>query len=253
MDETYGICHQAYIPVRAEPSEKAEMVTQLLFGELFTIFGKIRGRSFVQIKISDDGYEGWIDSGTITPLDKESFARYRRTNGTFTLRPAFLAPEGDSGYGLWLSAGSVLYPEQGWIHIGESRYRMPDNALDDGNTDKRQRVASSSVVFMHVPYLWGGKSTFGTDCSGLVQNVFRQAGIMLPRDASRQALTGKTLSFLSEAKPGDLAFFDNEEGTVVHVGIIMENNTIIHASGRVRKDRIDHQGIYSGDVDGLYP
>ncbi len=100
---------------------------------------------------------------------------------------------------------------------------------------------------MNAPYLWGGKTPFGIDCSGFTQMVYKLNGHALLRDASEQASQGIALSFIEESEPGDLAFFDNSEGQIIHVGIIMEDNHIIHAHGKVRIDRLDHSGIYNID------
>ena len=99
--------------------------------------------------------------------------------------------------------------------------------------------------FRNAPYLWGGKTPFGIDCSGLVQMVYRLYGINLPRDAHQQAEIGASLSFIDESEPGDLAFFDNEQGDIIHVGILLKNHNIIHAHGTVRVDRIDQTGIFN--------
>ncbi|NOR88170.1 MAG: hydrolase Nlp/P60, partial [Bacteroidales bacterium] len=109
----------------------------------------------------------------------------------------------------------------------------------------RDGIVEMTELFINAPYLWGGKTPFGVDCSGLTQSVYKMAGIQLKRDASQQATQGEVLNFLEEALPGDLAFFDNEEGHITHVGIILADNEIIHASGKVRIDKIDHQGIYN--------
>ena len=103
-------------------------------------------------------------------------------------------------------------------------------------------------MYLNSPYLWGGKTPFGIDCSGMVQMVYRLNGYQIQRDASQQAMEGEALSFIEESEPGDLAFFDNEEGRIIHVGIIMEDNHIIHAHGKVRIDRLDHLGIYNVDT-----
>jgi cell wall-associated NlpC family hydrolase len=104
-------------------------------------------------------------------------------------------------------------------------------------------------MYLNAPYLWGGKTPFGIDCSGFTQMVYKLNGYHLLRDASQQASQGIPLSFIEESEPGDLAFFDNEEGNIIHVGIMMENNYIIHASGKVRIDRLDHLGIYNADTN----
>jgi hypothetical protein len=249
MTKTYGICHQTFIPVRSEPSESAEMVTELLFGDQVTIFETDGRKKFFFVKIVSDGYEGWIDRKTITLLEREPWSEISKRGTRIFQRPLLLYDE-SQGFPLWLSAGSIVPADHDTIHLDKYRYTLPKEALVEEGKGKRDIIIASSAYFLNVPYLWGGKSSFGTDCSGLVQNIFHQAGIMLPRDASQQANEGKTLSFISEAKPGDLAFFDNDEGQIVHAGIVLGNNSILHASGRVRIDRLDHQGIFSEEYNG---
>jgi cell wall-associated NlpC family hydrolase len=109
-------------------------------------------------------------------------------------------------------------------------------------------LIDTAFLYLNSPYLWGGRTPFGIDCSGYSQIVYRMCGVDLPRDASQQAEVGDRLSFIEEATPGDLAFFDNNEGRITHVGILLGDNKIIHASGKVRVDRIDHQGIFNDEM-----
>ena len=111
-------------------------------------------------------------------------------------------------------------------------------------------IISTAYLFLHAPYLWGGKSPFGIDCSGFTQLVYKLNGYKLPRDAYQQVELGMPLSFVEEAEAGDLAFFDNEEGKIVHVGILLGDNRIIHASGCVKTDPFDHYGIFSAERGG---
>jgi cell wall-associated NlpC family hydrolase len=113
---------------------------------------------------------------------------------------------------------------------------------------QKKFLIENALIYLNAPYLWGGRSPFGIDCSGFTQLVYRLQGIKLPRDAYQQAEVGNTLSFIEESEEGDLAFFDNTEGKIIHVGIIMKNNYIIHASGKVRIDRIDQQGIFNSSL-----
>ena len=112
-------------------------------------------------------------------------------------------------------------------------------------TNPKSKLVSTALHYLNSPYLWGGKSPFGIDCSGFVQCVYQLHGIQLPRDAYLQAAHGETLGFIDESEPGDLAFFDNNEGKITHVGIIMPDYHIIHAFGQVRIDRLDQTGIFN--------
>ena len=122
-----------------------------------------------------------------------------------------------------------------------------DGLSTQGYVDKN-KLRQNALIILNAPYVWGGRSPLGIDCSGLTQIVYRLQGIDLPRDAYQQAKVGTTLSFIEESEVGDLAFFDDKEGKVIHVGIILEDNHIIHASGKVRIDRIDQQGIFNSEI-----
>src|SRR5690606_11931205 len=121
-----------------------------------------------------------------------------------------------------------------------------DGNLEQNNKSKGN-LLNTALNYLNAPYLWGGKTPFGIDCSGFTQMVYKLNGYQLLRDACQQATQGIALSFIEESEPGDLAFFDNEDGKIVHVGIIMEDNHIIHAHGKVRIDRLDHTGIFNTD------
>ena len=122
-------------------------------------------------------------------------------------------------------------------HTGNFTYKKPANV--------RKVMIDQALKYFNAPYLWGGRSPLGIDCSGLTQIIYKMAGYAIPRDAGQQVHCGKALSFIEETKPGDLAFFDNDEGRIIHVGIIWEKNKIIHASGKVRIDNVDQFGIYN--------
>ena len=247
MKTAFGICLQYFIPMRREDSDRSEMVSQILFGETFRITSESKQGKFALIKADIDGYEGWIDTRTIRYMDEKTYFHYTGLQPLILHKNVSMTSSSPGYPPLKAGAGSTFRPENGMLLPDLDMYTIPPDLTQGSATEKRSRLMTFSEHFISVPYLWGGRSDAGTDCSGLVQNLFRQAGIPLPRDASQQALTGKTLSFISEARPGDLAFFDNEDGVIVHTGIIMDNHKIIHASGRVRIDKIDHQGIYSGE------
>ncbi len=242
MDIKTGICLQSFIPVRLEPSEKAEMVTQLLFGELFSVSEHNRETRFSLIKNESDGYEGWIDEKTITYIPEKKLEILRSYPEKIVRKREYRIVDVHKKE-MWLSAGSVLRIEPGNNIYGTlSMYTQ-----DMKDYSAREIAEQAAGEWVNVSYLWGGKTVFGTDCSGLVQNIFKQAGLNIPRDASLQFDLGKSVNFIFEAQPGDLAFFDNEEGIINHVGMILSGNRILHASGKVKIDLLDQQGIYSSE------
>ncbi len=228
----YGICQLAVIPLRAEPNERSEQVSQVLFGEAFEIAEK--ADKWVRIITAFDGYEGWINRIQYVQLDAFTFAELQQKPPVLTNKPVTrIARKADH---------SVLYlPIGSSVCLGNS-FELLDTI---GDKDKLLSIAHS---FLNAPYLWGGRSHFGVDCSGFVQCLYRLHGVNLKRDARQQAEQGEMVDFLQAAQPGDLAFFDNEEGRIIHVGMMLSNEQIIHASGRVKIDRIDDHGIYSQEL-----
>ena len=152
---------------------------------------------------------------------------------------------------MFIPKGSLL-PESAFaernFNIGANNYYILSDFSERGGMDTRSRVIADAEALIETPYLWGGRSQWGIDCSGFVQLVYRMSGLLMPRDASEQVKEGKTMSFVMEAQPGDLAFFDDDEGNIVHVGIVYSSTEIIHASKKVRIDRIDHNGIYNDEL-----
>ncbi|MFH2129163.1 MAG: C40 family peptidase [bacterium] len=245
-----GIATIAVIPIRKEPSEQSEMTSQVLFGEHFTLLEK--RRKWTLVRLAFDDYEGWIDSKMITPIDDDSFNHLNEKEAVCTNSIITNAYTTDSEYPVRLMPGSSLPgfdEKKKTFSVAGVNYKLDkDTVFIKHGKDLRNDIRNFSLSFMNAPYLWGGRTPFGMDCSGLTQLVYKLCGYRIPRDANKQVNTGRTLSFLNEAKPGDLAFFDNDDGNIVHVGLIAGPDKIIHASGRVRIDKIDHQGIYNGDI-----
>ena len=135
------------------------------------------------------------------------------------------------------------------LKLGEQDFSFEGNALNSSSIEHTETaIEELATKYLNAPYLWGGRSIWGIDCSGFTQLVFKMLGIKIRRDAYQQADQGITLGFIEEAEPGDLAFFDNEDGKIIHVGILLGQGKIIHASGKVRIDRIDHQGIFNEET-----
>lgn len=234
----YGICKIAIIPVRAEGTERAEMVSQLLFGETYAVVEL--QEKWVKIITSFDDYEGWISRVQFTALSTEGYQKLQQDVPVLTAQIITAATREKDSSTMYLPAGCTL------PFFGNGNCKINDDIFTVSDLNKvSDDLMLTAKSYLNSPYLWGGRTHFGIDCSGFVQTVFKQHGINLKRDASQQVEQGTVVDFLQSAKAGDLAFFDNDEGRIVHVGIMLNNEQIIHASGRVKIDTIDDQGIYS--------
>ncbi|MCX6199894.1 MAG: C40 family peptidase [Bacteroidetes bacterium] len=237
----YGIGHLSIIPVRSEPSHKSELISQLLFGETFSVINE--QKNWLQIECSYDGYQGWIDGNQFHELIEKDFRSISENNCGISMELSGTAASGSDS--VPIVAGSSLPFFDGInFKIGKEKFIYNGQSITaDGKTNALlERVA---MRYLNAPYLWGGRSPFGIDCSGFTQLVFKFMNVQLKRDAYQQAEQGAIVNFIEETLPGDLAFFNNEEGKIIHVGIILKDNKIIHASGKVRIDKLDHFGIHN--------
>lgn len=210
-----GRCNLAAVPMRSEPSDKSEMVNQVLFGETFSILNK--NEKWSKIKLQHDRYEGWIDNKQYIEINSQQ-SKIKHKNVISTL---------------FTKKKNAIFPLGSYV----------DFTLKENN----HTILQTATLFLNTPYLWGGRTFMGIDCSGFTQVVFRIHGINLFRDAYQQATQGKKIT-LKNTKNGDLAFFKNASGKIIHVGIVfIQNKTtqIIHASGKVRIDLLDEAGIYN--------
>ena len=238
----YGISKLSIVPLRSEPTDVSEMVNQMLFGEQYKIVES--RKKFSKIRLSHDKYEGWVCNKQINEVAKEDYDLLLNSIKNYTTDVLDII-KSDSFQTIVM--GSVL-PE-----IKDSNFIIDgtDYSFEGLTTfDKLEKsmLVENAMMYLNAPYLWGGRTPFGIDCSGFSQIIYRLNGIDIPRDAGPQSEVGTTLSFVEESEPGDLAFFDNTEGEIVHVGIVLENNHIIHASGKIRIDRIDQQGIFNTEL-----
>ena len=226
------------------------MCTQVLLGEHFEIIEQ--QKKWCKIKLHYDGYEGWIDAKMVDPLTEREFKYLSNKEQPVTSDIFNIVQQVDHYRNFLIVAGSTLphyKKSNSTFKIAGITYRIEGNAIiKTGVTDKRTRILNTALSYFNSPYLWGGRTPLGIDCSGLTQIAYKISGVKIPRDASQQAFIGENFSFVEEAQPGDLAFFDNDEGEIIHVGIIWEKNKIIHSSGKVRIDNIDHAGIYNTET-----
>lgn len=233
----FGYCNVAIAPMRAENSDRAEMVSQLLFGEFAEVLEIRENWSF--IKSIYDNYEAWVDTKQINFVKKIESASFL----TFHLSHAC---QFDS-ISFPLVLGSRLPNFDGInFKIDRAKYIYNGKAIDSLQ-NPLSNFKKLALKYLNAPYLWGGRSPFGIDCSGYTQMVYSFFNYALPRDAYMQANLGETINFSSEARLGDLAYFGKEE-KITHVGICLGNHQIIHASGKVRIDSIDHIGIFNKEL-----
>ena len=240
----YGICNLSIVPLRSEPSDASEMVSQVLFGEHFTVLEK--EKKWSKIRIHFDNYEGYIDNKQYQEINESLFEKLSSSEYHYSSEILDYITD-DKNHLSTISIGSRLpFYDNKKFEIGQKKYNY-EGAIFSGVLPKNE-IARKAFLFLNAPYLWGGKTPFGIDCSGFTQMIYKLCGYSLLRDAKDQATQGEVLSFIEESEPGDLAFFDNEEGMITHVGIIMNDYYIIHAHGKVRIDLLDHSGIYNTDT-----
>lgn len=244
MTLAYAVCSVSVMPLRAEPSHRAEQVSQVLFGERMEVLAEEKN-GWLQVRCEWDEYEGWIKKGQVAII---TYKEYRKpllnyNSGTNDIVQV------EHGH-FTISPGSSLFQmKKRAIKWGHKEFTFKGKKLAIKQAEVNEHnILAFSKTFIGAPYHWGGRCLMGIDCSGFTQVVFKLMNIRIPRDASQQASIGETVGFLQEARCGDLAFFDNEEGKITHVGILLNDHTIIHAtetSGCVVIDPIDNGGIIS--------
>jgi gamma-D-glutamyl-L-lysine dipeptidyl-peptidase len=242
----FGICRLSIVPVRAAAGHKQEQVTQLLFGDHYEVTAFSADRKWLSVRIFADGYEGWIDSAQHTEISEEFFEYINRAELKITtdLTSSLLYNKSP----LVIPIGSVIPISGSELFRMEEQFAFNGEAKSLGLKRDFEYLKGIALKYLNAPYLWGGKGPFGIDCSGFVQMVFRICGFRLLRDSSQQANQGKLIKSFGEIKAGDLLFFKDTEGRIVHVGIYFGDHKIIHASGRVRIDTVTEAGIHQPET-----
>jgi cell wall-associated NlpC family hydrolase len=234
---SYVVCIVAVAPLRKEASHRSEIVSELLLGEFATVLEETK--DFIKLKCLYDDYEGWCQRPQLTRtnqvIDTTEFSLQAINEIEFNHQPCRI---------------SIATPVYNSLQL--EKYIVNYKSINTWNAAtaifSEENIQKITFNFLNTPYLWGGKSVFGIDCSGFVQQVFKMFNIQLPRDAYQQAEIGESIGFLLETKCGDIAFFDSAEGRIIHVGILLNSETIIHSSSKVRIDKIDNAGIINSDT-----
>lgn len=243
---SYASCSVPAAPIRREPSHRAEQTNEILFGERVEVLEHNTDTDWAQVRCSWDGYEGWCKMGQLQTIELKEFWKEGVTITTNHTGQLIM----DNGGVMLLPMGSELTRmKRSKVPVGpfSGKFKGKKLAISEP-TPEIPLLLDAARSYLHSPYHWGGRSLAGIDCSGLVQMAFKSCGQQVLRDASQQATLGEEVHFLAESQPGDLAFFDNAEGRIIHVGILLAQDEIIHAtdtSGRVVIDRIDGAGIIS--------
>ena len=237
------ICENVFVPLRSGPAHKSEMMSQVLFGEKYTVTDT--SGNWMKIETVFDKYSGWIDMHHLqhTPDNQDMKGN--------VLNRSLLCFKNDSTKMILEAGCEIFNPDfkQGRFAIGNNIYTTTKE-FSNSYISVNESITDTAMKFINSPYIWGGRIPSGLDCSGFTQLVYKIHGISIKRDSYQQAEEGKPVDFISESKPGDLVFFDNERGRISHVGMILASGLVIHASGRVRIDSIDHQGIFKKEING---
>ena len=244
---THGICGLSAVPVRAEATDRAELVTELLFGECYTVL-QTQG-SWLRIEAAADNYLGWIDYKQHQPVSVAYFRAWQAQDHPRVLDVVQVVSDAATRQPVTLGCRLPFFDGLN-LRLGDEQtlfYNGPaTNPAQPGGPERQvQLLRKIGQLYLKAPYVWGGKNVFGLDCSGLTQSLFGCVGVQLPRDARQQISLGQPVDFVTQARPGDLAFFDNADGAIIHVGMVYDDGLLLHAHGEVRLDPLDHHGIFN--------
>jgi gamma-D-glutamyl-L-lysine dipeptidyl-peptidase len=242
----YGVCRLSVVPVRSDGSDKSEMVTQLLFGDHYEVINQSKDKKWFKIRINFDQFEGWIDAKQHHRISRDYYEYLSRAEFKITtdITSSILYNKSPQ----IILMGSMIPISSSELFKMEEQFAFNGEAKNVGQKREFEFMKNVAMKYLNAPYLWGGKSPFGIDCSGFVQMVFKICGYRLFRDSWQQANQGKSIKMVKLGIPGDLVFFKNAAERVNHVGILLEYNKIIHSSGQVRIDSLTEEGILTAET-----
>ena len=228
---TRGICLYSVIACRDQPSHRSQQTTQLLFGETYSVLDQLN--DFMLVECDHDNYQAWIASNQHHELEKELPSQ---------VNESLLQTIKVDNQTMYVPMGAYI-PIDNWTLFGK-KYSAP-NYSSNQLSSIDVKLNYYSRLLNNTPYMWGGRTPLGMDCSGFTQLIYRMMGVNIKRDSIQQAEMGTTIHIIHETKPGDLVFFDNDEGRIIHVGVMLDSHNVTHSSGCVKTDSIDHEGIYN--------
>jgi hypothetical protein len=244
---SFAICPVSIAPIRNGANHKSEMISQLLFGELVEILER-KGRQWAKVRCAWDNFVGWIDGNQLHPITPSEFDTYQHEYAySFELYHPLVS---DKEYIPVITGARLPLFDGIRMKLAEKGYfTFSGQAVFPNNIKATPEfIIKLARKYINAPFLWGGRTPMGIDAAGLVQMVYKLSGIKMPREANEQVYLGDAVDFIEQSQAGDIAFFENRNNKVNHCGILLSDNTIIHAFGRVRVDLIDHFGIYDKEV-----
>lgn len=240
----FGVCRLSLVSVRAEGSDKAELTTQLLFGEHYEVVSVSKDKKWLKIRMHFDQYEGWIDAKQHHSISKDHFEYINRAD--FKISTDITTSILYNKIPLPILMGSIIPISGSELFKMEEQFAFNGESKSLGQKRDAEFIKLTAKKYLNSPYQWGGKSPFGIDCSGFVQMVFKINGYKLQRDSSQQVKQGRAVDF-KDIQSGDLVFFKSKDERITHVGIFIGDDKIIHASGKVRIDHLNEEGILHAD------
>jgi gamma-D-glutamyl-L-lysine dipeptidyl-peptidase len=237
----FGICRLSVVSVRKDPSDQSEQVTQLLFGDHYEVLEKNKDKKWLRIRINFDQYTGWISERQHQAISPEYYEHINVAEFKITTDVTSTMLYNKSPHMVLM--GSIIPISSTELFKMEEQFAFNGEAKNLGQKREFDFLKNLAQKYINAPYQWGGKNPFGIDCSGFTQMVFKITGYRLLRDAAQQASQGKSVKNLDDWRPGDLAFFQNHEGKITHTGVVIGRDRIIHASGKVRIDHLNEEGI----------